>query len=254
MLKISIITVAYNSARTIADTMRSVAAQTYPHIEHIVVDGASRDDTLDIVKQYATASTLVQSEPDKGIYDAMNKGLKLATGDVVGFLNSDDIYADSTTLADIAAAFSNNAIQGCYGDLIYVAHDNPQRVIRHWKSCNYKPGLCAKGWMPAHPTFYVRKAVYEKYGYFDASLKLQADFEMALRLLDIHGITTQYIPKNLINMRMGGASNSSIKNIIKGNLEASNACIKHGLPGGWFFILRKILSRLPQFLNARKFN
>jgi glycosyltransferase involved in cell wall biosynthesis len=254
MLKISIITVAFNSANTIADTMRSVAAQHYGCIEHIIIDGASSDSTLGIVSQFATDSTIVRSEPDKGIYDAMNKGLKMASGDVVGFLNSDDVFADPRSLATIANALVNPEIDACYGDLIYVSHKNPTRVIRHWKSRIYETGLCEKGWMPAHPTFYARKSVYEEFGDFDTDLKLQADFEMALRLLDIARIKTTYIPQVLVKMRTGGASNANLKNVIRGNLEASKACKKHGLRGGVFFILRKVGSRLPQFWGAFKFN
>jgi glycosyltransferase involved in cell wall biosynthesis len=250
MLKISIITVAFNSAKTIGDTMQSVADQNYTCTEHIVIDGASTDNTLGIVKQFATSTTIVKSDRDKGIYDAMNKGLAIATGDVVGFLNSDDIFNDVDCVSKIAQAMSVSHVDACYADLIYVSHANPQRVVRYWKSRTYKAGLCARGWMPAHPTFYARKTVYEKYGFFNTRFKLQADFDMALRLLDIHKIRTVYLPTVLVKMRTGGASNASIKNIIRGNLEASQACVQNGLPGGVIFILKKIISRLPQFISA----
>lgn len=230
--------------------MRSVAAQNYAHVEHIIIDGASKDNTLSIVKKFATDSTIVLSETDKGIYDAMNKGLGIATGDVVGFLNSDDVYNENDSLSKIAQAMSESGSDACYGDLIYVSHKNASRVVRHWKSRAYEAGLCAKGWMPAHPTFYARKTIYDKYGGFNTKFKLQADFEMALRLLDVHKIRTTYLPTVLIKMRTGGASNASIRNIIRGNLEASRACIQNGLPGGVLFILRKILSRVPQFFSA----
>jgi glycosyltransferase involved in cell wall biosynthesis len=253
MLKISIITVAFNSANTIAETMQSVAIQDYPHIEHIIIDGASTDGTIDIVEKYAISSAIVKSEPDEGIYDAMNKGLAIATGDVVGFLNSDDVFNDAKSVSMISQAMCADDIDACYADLIYVSQANPSRVVRFWKSCTYKTGLCAQGWMPAHPTFYVRKTIYEKHGFFDHRLKLQADFEMALRLLEIHKIKTAYIPYVLVKMRTGGASNASIKNIIRGNLEASQACIQNGLPGGIIFIFKKIMSRVPQFISALTF-
>lgn len=250
MLKISIVTVAFNSAKTIADTMQSVANQDYVQIEHIIIDGASTDNTLDIVRQFITPTALVRSEPDRGIYDAMNKGLAMATGDVVGFLNSDDVFNDTHSVAKIAQAMDSPDVDACYSDLIYVSQKKSNRVIRHWKSRAYEVGLCSKGWMPAHPTFYARKTIYEKYGGFETKFKLQADFEMALRLLDIHKIRTTYLPTVLVKMRTGGASNASIKNIIRGNLEASQACIQNGLPGGVPFILRKIFSRVPQFFRA----
>jgi glycosyltransferase involved in cell wall biosynthesis len=248
-MKISIITVAYNSAATILDTLRSVASQTYADIEYIVIDGGSRDDTVALVQRYAASKTILVSEPDKGIYDAMNKGLALATGDVVGFLNSDDILANKEVISKIANEFSDSKIDACYGDLVYVAQDDLSKVVRYWKSRSYEPGLCAKGWMPAHPTFYVRRSVYQRHGGFDLSMKLQADFEMALKLLHTHQIRTKYLPEVLVRMRMGGASNASIKNVILGNMEASRACIKHGVPGGFLFIVRKVLSRIPQFFQ-----
>lgn len=248
-MKFSIVTVCFNSSSTIGDTLRSVREQTYDDIEHIVVDGGSKDNTLEIVaKEGAHVSTLV-SEKDNGIYDAMNKGLAVARGDIVGFLNSDDVFANSDVIATIAQAMADPLVDACYGDLVYVAAADASKVVRYWKSCEYRPGLCARGWMPAHPTFYARRAVYQRHGDFDLSLKLQADFEMALRLLDIGGLNTVYIPEVLVRMRMGGASNASFRNILRGNLEASKACQKHGLPGGVLFIAGKILSRLPQFLR-----
>ena len=248
-MKVSIITVCYNSAATLADTLASVRGQSYPHIEHIVVDGASSDGTLGIIRTEGLRVATFVSEPDRGIYDAMNKGMQLATGDVVGFLNSDDVFAHDGVVSKIAQEMLNPSIDACYGDLVYVAQNDANKVVRYWKSREYQQGLCARGWMPAHPTFYVRRAVYQRHGYFDLSLKLQADFEMALRLLDIGKIRTAYLPEVLVRMRAGGASNASVRNVIRGNLEAARACRKHGLPGGVRFIAGKILSRIPQFLR-----
>lgn len=248
-MKISIITVAYNSGKTIRETIQSVALQSYGDIEYIVIDGGSKDDTIGIVKSFGGIVDQLISEPDGGIYYAMNKGLSLASGEIVGFLNSDDFFVDSNVINDIAKALADPAVDACYGDLIYVDQNDTSKVIRYWKSQDYKNGLCSSGWMPAHPTFYVRRVIYRRYGNFDTSFHLQADYEMALRLLDINKIKTIYIPKILVRMRIGGASNLSLKNIIIGNIEASNACRKYGLRGGIGFIIRKILSRIPQFLK-----
>jgi glycosyltransferase involved in cell wall biosynthesis len=248
-MKISIITVSYNSDKTIKETIQSVALQAYKDIEYIVVDGGSNDGTLEIIKSFGSVVSRVRSEPDAGIYDAMNKGLSLATGEVVGFLNSDDFFQDSQVVGIIAEAMSDPAVDACYGDLVYVDRKNADRVIRYWKSKEYVGGLCSIGWMPAHPTFYARRILYKLHGGFDLNFKLQADFEMALRLLDIVKIKTIYLPKVMVRMRIGGATNLSIKNIITGNIEASNACHKHGLSGGIIFIMRKIASRIPQFFS-----
>jgi len=248
-MKFSIITVCYNSARTLADTLASVREQLYPDIEHIVVDGASSDASVEIIRTNGQRVATFVSEPDRGIYDAMNKGIHLATGEVVGFLNSDDVFAHEDVVSRIAYAMLEPSIDACYGDLVYVSKENMNKVVRYWKSREYQPGLCAKGWMPAHPTFYARRAVYQCYGGFDLNLKLQADFEMALRLLDIARIRTVYLPEILVRMRAGGASNASFRNVIQGNIEAARACRKHGLPGGFRFVAGKILSRIPQFLR-----
>ncbi|CAN0617621.1 glycosyltransferase [Burkholderia multivorans] len=250
-MKITIITVTYNSAATIADTLRSVDAQRHQDIEHIIVDGASTDRTLEIVAQFPQPWRRVYSAPDKGIYDAMNKGLGLATGDAVGFLNSDDVYADDTITQQIAEAFvadGSPEIDACYADLIYVDDLQSGRIVRYWKSRPYAPGICAKGWMPAHPTFYVRKRVFDQCGGFDLAFPRQADYELCLRFLDIHGIVTKYVPRVWIRMRTGGVSNNSVRGVLKGNWEAYLACRKNGLAVTPLFIVGKILSRVPQFI------
>lgn len=247
-MKISIITVCFNSAKTIKNTITSVASQQYSDCEHIIVDGASRDGTVDIVKN-ATSVTKFISEPDKGIYDAMNKGLALATGDVIGLLNADDFYADDTILTQVADVFKDASIQACYADLVYVDQEDTSRVIRYWKSRDFKPGLFKRGWMPAHPTFFVRKEVYDQFGKFDLQFPRQADFELTMRFLEIHQIKSSYIPKIWVKMRIGGASNNSIKGVIKGNLESYSACKKHQLNVGPLFIIKKVMSRIPQFFN-----
>ena len=251
-MKISVITVCYNAADTIAETLESVAAQHYPDIEHIVIDGSSTDGTLKIVERYANKIAHVLSEPDGGVYDAMNKGLALASGDVVGFLNADDVYMHADVLASVAATMADPDIDACYADLLYVDRVQATRVVRQWTSRDYTSGLFEKGWMPAHPTFFVRKSVYEKLGGFNLRYRLQADFELALRLIRIHGIRTHYVPDVWVRMRMGGMSNNSIRNMIRGNLEAYAACRANGLSVPPWFILTKVLSRIPQFIRARR--
>jgi glycosyltransferase involved in cell wall biosynthesis len=246
-IKITVITVCLNSHATIEDTIESVAAQTHADVEHIIVDGGSKDDTLSIVDRHRERLAAVISEPDNGVYDAMNKGIALASGDVVGFLNADDVYSDPTALASIADAFGATGIEASYADLVYVDKQDPSKIVRYWQSKEYRYGMCSTGWMPAHPTFYVRRKIYEKFGMFDLQFKLQADFELTTRLLEVHRIKSIYLPRILVRMRTGGMSNKSYLNVLKGNLEAYRACRKLGIEVTPFFILRKICSRLPQF-------
>lgn len=248
-MRISVITVCFNSAATIAETLESVAGQSHSDVEHIVIDGASSDRTLEIVHSHRATVAHVVSEPDGGIYDAMNKGLALATGDVVGFLNSDDVYAHREVLAHIAAAMRPPLVDACYGDLVIVDPRQPSRVVRYWMSKPHSSGMCSLGWMPAHPTFYARRQVYVRHGGFDLSFRLAADFEMSLRLLDVKGLTSVHLPEVLVRMRTGGASTRSLASVIKGNREAARACTKHGLPGGLGFVFRKLTSKLPQLVR-----
>jgi glycosyltransferase involved in cell wall biosynthesis len=246
-MKITVITVCFNSARTIADTLRSVAHQDYGSVEHVVVDGASQDETLAVISRTPNRVSRLISEPDRGIYDAMNKGLAMATGEVVGFLNSDDVYADSGALSKVAASLSVSSVDACYGDIVFVAADNPERMVRYWRAGEYAPGRIAKGWMPPHPTFFARRSAYELTGGFDPSYRLQGDYEMAIRLLEKQKLRVAYLPETLVRMRMGGASNSSIGNVIRGNQEAYRAAKTHGLATSPLFMVRKVLSRIPQF-------
>lgn len=248
-LKISVITVCFNSAATIKDTLQSVATQTHPDIEHIVIDGSSTDGTMEIVNSNRQRLAHVVSEPDRGIYDAMNKGLALASGDIIGFLNADDFYAMPNALELVAAPFSDPGVDAVYADLVYVDAVDTNRVVRYWKSRDYRPGLFLSGWMPAHPTFFVRRGIYKRLGGFDPEFQRQADFELTMRFLEVHRIRPVYLPTILVKMRVGGASNNSIVNIIKGNIEAYRACKKNRLPVTWLFIGKKLLSRVPQFFT-----
>jgi glycosyltransferase involved in cell wall biosynthesis len=246
--RVSVITAVYNNAATVKDTLLSFESQSYPRAEHIIVDGASTDGTLDIVRQYAGKNTVIRSEPDQGMYDAMNKGLALASGDIIGFLNADDIYADPHVLEEIVSAIDEKNVDAVYGDLVYVDRMDVGRVVRYWKSRDYQDGLFEKGWMPAHPTFYARKSVYEKYGGYDLSYRRQSDFELTLRFLAVHKIKSAYIPRILVHMRSGGASRG-LRHVIEGNIEAYRACRRHSLEVSPLFIARKILSRVPQFFR-----
>jgi glycosyltransferase involved in cell wall biosynthesis len=247
-LKISIITVCFNSAGTIKDTLESISRQDYPEVEHIVVDGGSTDGTVEILRESQQVSSWV-SEPDRGIYDAMNKGLKLATGDVVGFLNADDVYADHAVLTDIAKAFSDTGVQACYGDLVYVSRNDVSHVVRYWKSDEYAKGGFSKGWMPAHPTFYARREVYEEFGGFDLDFRMAADVEFLMRVIEAGGIRFQYIPRVLVRMRLGGVTNRSISNVLKQNLEIVRAARKNNIPFSITrFGLHKLANRLMQFV------
>lgn len=253
MLKVSIITVCYNSAQTIECTLDSVANQTYANKEHIIIDGASKDSTLDIIKRHKHSSNTLVSERDNGIYDAMNKGISLATGDIVGTLNADDFYSDNLVLSEVEKVFMDPTIEACYGDLIYVKEDNIYKTVRYWKSKKYEPALFKSGWMPAHPTFFVRKSVYERLGAFSLDYKIAADFELLFRFIEKNKIKTKYIPKVLVKMRLGGTTNKNISNVITQNKEMIKTLKEYygdfSLIG---FILRKLANRTLQFIKHPK--
>ena len=247
---ISIVTVTWNSAATVADTLRSVNAQTHPEVEHLIVDGGSTDATLDIVRAEGTRVAHIISERDRGIYDAMNKGIRLATGDVVGLLNSDDFYAGDDALATVAAAFEGEpALEVVYGDLCYVRPDDTERVVRYWRSAPFSPGRFARGWAPPHPTLFVRREVYARHGLFDLDYPIAADFELMARLLEVHRVRVRHLPKVLVHMRTGGTTNRSIRNIVRQNREILRALKRHGLSRSVpEFFLSKLLSRGRQFV------
>jgi glycosyltransferase involved in cell wall biosynthesis len=245
---ISIITATFNSATTIAETMRSVEEQDYPDIEHIIVDGLSSDNTVNIVQRYARTARVI-SEKDDGIYDAMNKGIQVASGEIIGILNSDDIYVDNAVISKVVRVFRDPAVQSCYADLQYMHAEKNTVVTRTWKSGNYKTGSFYWGWMPPHPTFFVRKSVYDKVGLFDTSLRSAADYEMMLRILVKYQLASTYLPHVIVKMRSGGMSNASLKNRIRANREDRQAWRLNGLKPYFFTLYLKPLRKITQFLK-----
>jgi glycosyltransferase involved in cell wall biosynthesis len=247
-MKISVITAVRNNRDTIAAALDSVLAQSHPDVELVVIDGASTDGTLDVLQQYASRLQVFISERDSGIYDALNKGLAHASGDVVGFLHADDLLADSSVLAVVAAAFTDNAIDGVYGDLQYVNKMQPGKIVRQWRSKPFDPALLARGWMPPHPTLYLRREVYSRFGMFDTSFRIAADYDFILRILVSGELCLQYLPHVLVKMRTGGTSNRSLRNLLHKSREDLRAIRRHHV-GGLVTLLAKNLSKLPQFFS-----
>ena len=245
-MKISIITACYNSVTTLESTFQSVINQTYLEIEYIIVDGGSIDGSLQQIENCDFVSHYI-SEPDKGIYDALNKGVKLATGDVIGFLHSDDVFADNQVISKIANQFERCNVDGVYGDLQYVDKQNTSKVIRNWVSCKFELSLLKNGWMPAHPTLFIKKEVYEKYGSFNLVYKIAADYDFMLRIFSDNTLNFSYIPKVITKMRTGGASNRSVRNIILKTIEDYRIIRSHNI-GGLFSILIKNISKIKQFI------
>jgi glycosyltransferase involved in cell wall biosynthesis len=248
-MKISIITVCYNSAATIRDTIESVLVQDYPNVEYIIVDGASKDDTLSIVQSYGSRIAKVISEKDKGIYDAMNKGVHAATGDLIGILNSDDFYADSRVLSDVAAAISASGADALYADLVYVDPADTARVVRTWISGPYRKQHFRRGWMPPHPTFFLRRACYERHGLYRTDLRLAADYELMLRMLFVNDVSVAYLPRVTIRMRAGGAGNVSLRQRLRANREDRKAWRLNHLKPHPLLALMKPLRKIGQFLR-----
>lgn len=237
---ISIITATYNSAKTVCDTFKSVLLQNYTNYEYIVIDGGSKDGTVDIIREYEplfSGRMKWISEPDKGIYDAMNKGIRMATGDVVGLLNSDDFYTSNNILARVASAFKNNNLDAVYGDIHFVNDCDLKKCVRYYSSKPFQRWWMRFGFMPAHPSFYCKRSVYEKYGAFDLTYKVAADFECLLRLIFIHRIKTKYLPMNFVTMRTGGASTSGMASHKRIMHDHQLAFKKNGVYSNVFFEL-----------------
>ena len=253
-MKVSIITATYNSAGTLRNTLDSILGQTYKDIESIIVDGGSKDGTLDIVREYEPkfgGRMRWISEPDKGIYDAMNKGIRMASGDVIGVLNSDDFYYDSQVVKDIAAAFERQQIDCVYGDLVFVQADNTDKVVRIWKGSQYEKGAFLKGWHPAHPTFYARRECFDKYGAFNLDYSVSADFELMLRFIEKRQIPNTYLDRFFVKMRWGGESTGTLRNIIKGNKNIIKALHANGLKPARFMLIRRLAPKVWNMMKQK---
>ena len=254
-MTISIITATFNSAATLRDTLDSILGQTYQDIESIIVDGGSKDATLDIVREYEPrfqGRMKWISEPDKGIYDAMNKGIRMASGDVIGVLNSDDYYYDNQVLEDIANAFNQKDIDCVYGNLVFLDAKNKNSVIRIWKGSLYHPGAFLKGWHPAHPTFYAKRTCFEQYGVFDLQYAVSADFELMLRFLEKEQIKNAYLDRYFVKMRWGGESTGTLRNIIRGNKNILEAFKNNGLKPSRFYLIYRFAPKIWEMIKHDK--
>lgn len=242
----SIITACFNSQETIEDAILSLKNQCWKKVEHLVIDGASQDATLDIVKSHLGEKDLLISERDHGIYDALNKGVSLARGDVIGFLHSDDFYAHRGVISQVAACFDDPKVDAVYGDLEYVDAKNIDRVVRRWKSGHFSVEKLKRGWMPPHPTFFMRRSCYQELGGFDLSYRIASDYDALLRYLGGGRLNVKYLPSVLVKMRLGGASNANISAIIQKSKEDIKAMSRHGL-NPWLALPCKNIYKLPQF-------
>jgi glycosyltransferase len=248
-VKISIITVVYNNKHTIINAIESVLSQTYKNIEYIVIDGASNDGTVELLNLYATKINIIVSEPDLGIYDAMNKGISIATGDVIGILNSDDVYANEFVLQKIFESFQlNNTAEVLYGNLVYVKKNDINKIVRTWISIPYYSNFFEDGNVPPHPSFFVKKSIYNKIGFFDINYKLAADYEMMFRILKVYNFESFYLNELIVKMRLGGASNNNYLNIMKGNIEIVKAWKDNGFRMSILTPFYKVIKRVMQFM------
>lgn len=247
-LRFSIITAVYNREHTIGQAIDSVARQTHPDVEHLIIDGASRDGTLAAVERHRHPGMILHSGPDKGIYDALNKGMALASGAVIGLVHSDDYLAHQDVLARVAHAFADPAVDAVYGDLDYVAADDTARIIRHWKSGPWSRGKLGWGWMPPHPALFLRRSVIERHGDYDTSYRIAADYDAILRWFGSGVIQPHYIAEVLVKMRVGGESNRSLSRVLRKSREDYRALRRNGV-GGAGALMWKNLSKLPQFLR-----
>jgi glycosyltransferase involved in cell wall biosynthesis len=253
-MKVSIITVCYNSEKYIRSAIESVLNQTYKDIQYIVIDGMSNDNTISIVRSYESAFNGRMrwvSEKDKGIYDAMNKGILMSTGDLIAILNSDDIYIDNKIIEDVVEQLQKNDVDTIYGNIEFVEAENTGQIKRIWKSSTFFLNSFRKGWHPPHPAFFVKKSVYNKYGVFDTSIDVSADFELMLRFLERYKVSTVYINRFVVKMRLGGESTGSIKRIIRGNINIIKAFKKNGINVSLLYPLYRLIPKLFQISRVR---
>ena len=244
-MKVSIVIVVYNNRRTVAQAIEAVLSQRYADIELIVVDGASTDGTREVLAQYASKISVLVSEPDRGIYDALNKGIGLATGDIIGFLHSDDLLADEAAITRVVDCMKDSTVDAVYGDLVYVRQDDTARVVRTWRAGVFSQTSLGRGWMPPHPTFYARREIYQRFGNFDTTFRVAADYDCMLRFLKA-GIRVTYIPHLQVRMRVGGISNRSFASIVAKSVEDVRALRKNNI-GAAVALICKNVRKVPQF-------
>jgi glycosyltransferase involved in cell wall biosynthesis len=247
-LQISVITAVLNGADTLGTALRSVQAQSWPQVQHIVVDGGSTDGTLGLLQSHAGRIAELVPGPDAGLYDALNKGIRRATGDVIGFMHADDQFASPYTLQRVAAAFEDPGVGAVYGDLVYVHKNDGNRIVRYWRAGQYERDHLAHGWMPPHPTFYVRREIYSRFGGFDTRYRIAADYENMLRILWRGRVKAAYVPQVMVRMRMGGISNCSVANMLRKSREDYAAMRQNGI-GGLQALLLKNVTKLPQLVT-----
>ena len=248
--KVSIITVCFNSAKTIRDSIESVLSQDYPHIEYIVIDGGSSDQTLEIVQEYSDRIAIIVSEKDRGIYDAMNKGIALASGEIVGMLNSDDVYINENAVSELMRKMKDANSDSVFADLVIVDPENLNKVVRYYDSSYFNPNKFRFGWMPAHPTFFVKKALYDEVGPYSLDYKISADYEMLIRLLWVQKASYTYLQKPVVRMRYGGASTSGLGRNWLLNKEIVKACKTNGI----YTNLGLLALKIPRKLFGLKVN
>lgn len=245
-MKVSLITPCFNSSGTIERTLKSVGGQTYAEIEHIIVDGASIDNTIDLVRQYDHVSKVI-SEEDEGIYDAFNKGIRAASGDIIGILNSDDCFSDPEVVSRVVESFKSFPVDSIYGDVRYVNPKNPDKTIRYYSSKKFHPKMFSRGYMPPHASFYAKRELFNQYGFYHKKYKIAGDFELIMRFLKVNGVSCKYIPLCIVDMFAGGVSNRSLKMRFLLNQEILIACRDNNIYSNWFMVLSKYLSKVFEF-------
>jgi glycosyltransferase involved in cell wall biosynthesis len=249
--KFSILTVSFNNVKTISDTINSVLSQTYPEIEYIIIDNSSTDGTFELVQSFGNEISKFISEPDKGIYDAINKGIRLASGDIVGIINSDDFFCNADVIQKVADAFNDTDVDAVFGDAQFVNPKNPSRIVRFYSSKKFTPGKFRFGFMPAHTSFYVKRDLFEKFGFYKTDYKIAADFELLTRFIYINHLRYKYLEIPFVSMRTGGVSNNSFMSNIILNKEIARACRENGIYTNYAFIYSKYLLKFSEFLGNR---
>lgn len=252
-MKISVITVVYNRVATIEQAFRSVQQQDYPNLEYVVVDGGSTDGTLDIIQQHLEHIHQFVSEKDEGMYDALNKGIRLATGDIIGILHADDHFASPTILSSIAATFAAEPqLEAVYGDIAFVKAEDPLKVVRYYSSKVFKPSLLSWGFIPAHPTFFCRKQCYQRYGYYRTDFDIAADYELLLRFFQVHQLQAKYVPLRFTNMNLGGKSTRGWRSTVRINQEILKACRQHQISTNYIKLYSRYFFKIREFFLKRE--